>query len=150
MKLRKVILLRDIEKLGKKGEAVRVKRGYAVNFLFPKGLAVEFSPQNLKKIENFEKVKKKKEEKALKEAQELIKKLENLSITICAQTKDEQNLYGSVNEHQILEVLKSEGIELNRENIVLEEPIKQVGVYNIKIKLHPQVETFVKVWVVKK
>jgi len=150
MKLKKIILLKDIERLGKKGQVIDVKRGYAVNFLIPKKLAVEFSPQNLKKIEEEEKRKKKKEERLLKEAQDLAKKIETISLTICAKTKDDENLYGSITELQILESLKSEGIELKKENIILEEPIRKIGVYDVKVKLHPEVQTTIKVWVVKK
>jgi len=146
-----VILKKDVEKIGKAGAVVKVKDGFARNFLIPNNLAVPVTQSNLKTLEQ-EKVKKTQlSEKIKKEAEDLGKRLANLSLTMTALIKEEdEKLYGSISGYEIANALKDEGIEIDKSCIMLEEPIKALGIYEIPVKLHPEVEAKIKVWVVKK
>tara|TARA_B100000315_G_C14589517_1_gene594928 strand:+ start:4119 stop:4562 length:444 start_codon:yes stop_codon:yes gene_type:complete len=145
-----VILLKKQGKLGDIGEIVTVKDGYAQNYLIPQGLALRASSENHKQLEEL-KIKK---EKLLKKEQEkflvLKEKIEKTSLTITAQAKDDEELYGSINEAQIIKLLEAENIVFDKEKLLIEEPIKRLGVYNLKVKLHPEVEANLRVWVMKK
>jgi len=145
----KVLIIKKIEKF-KEGSIVDVKDGYARNFLIPKGLALEATKENLERFENIKKQRLKLEELEKKKYLELKEKIEKLSITISAEVKNDDELYGSINESLILKELKEEGIELEKDKIQLEEPIKKLGIYNINIKLHPEIIARLRVWVVKK
>lgn len=146
----KVILTDNIEKVGKLGTAVNVKDGFARNFLFPRKLAVPSTPGNLKALEA--KMKKKaKELEALKnEAEKTRARLEALSLTMPVLTQEDDKLYAGISSVDILQALKDEGIILQKSDILLEEPIRALGIYEVPVKLHPEVEGKVKVWVVKK
>ena len=146
-----VILSQDVEKIGKAGSVVNVKDGYARNFLFPNKLALPVTQSNLKMLEQDKAKKNQHLEKIKKEAEELKGKLANFSLTLTALTKEEEEkLYGSITAQDIAGALKEEGFEIDKSYIVLNEPIKALGIYEIPIKLHPEVEAKVKVWVVKK
>ncbi len=146
----KVILTDNIEKVGKLGTMVNVKDGFARNFLFPRKLAVPSTPGNLKALEA--KMKKKaKELEALKnEAEKTRTRLEALSLTMPVLTQEDDKLYAGISSVDILQALKDEGIILQKSDILLEEPIRALGIYEVPVKLHPEVEGKVKVWVVKK
>ena len=146
----RVILFKDIENLGKTGDVIDVKRGFAQNFLIRKGLALEAIPENLKKIEQEKKRREKIEEKERKAAEDLSLKLKGVSLTIPVEAKDDGSLYGSVSPSQICEALEGEGIKVEKKSLLLENPIKSLGIYEIPVRLHPEVETKIKVWVVKK
>lgn len=145
-----VILTKDVEKLGKVGSVVKVKDGFARNLLLPRKLAIPLTAANLKKLEQEkEKLIQRLEEKkqailALKE------RLDKLSLTIQAAAQDEKGLYGSVTSQDISTALRDEGMEIEKNLIVLDEPIKSLGIYEIPIKLHPEIQAKVKVWIVKK
>jgi len=145
----KVILTQDIPKLGSFGEVINVKDGYARNFLLPNGSALIFSPQNLKVMED----KKKKEEfqskKKKEEAVALSERLANSSCTIAVKIIDEDRMFGSVTADMIQKAFEAEGVSIDKRTIELETPIKKLGVYQIGIKLHPEVIVNCKVWVVK-
>ena len=146
----KVILTDNIEKVGKLGAMVNVKDGFARNFLFPRKLAVPSTPGNLKALEA--KMKKKaKELEALKnEVEKTRTRLEALSLTMPVLTQEDDKLYAGISSVDILQALKDEGIILQKSDILLEEPIRALGIYEVPVKLHPEVEGKVKVWVVKK
>lgn len=146
-----VILNQDVEKLGKAGAVVKVKDGFARNFLIPNNLAVLLTSGNLKKLEQEKKNKSQQLEKIKKEAEELNNRLANFSLTMAALTKEEEEkLYGSITSQDIVDALKEEGFQIDKSCIMLDEPIKALGIYEIPIKLHPEVLTKIKVWVVKK
>ena len=145
-----VILSQDVEKIGKAGSVVKVKDGFARNYLIPNKLAVPVTSSNLKKFE---------EEKAARahvlaarknEAEALKARLANLSLTLTALSKEEDALYGSISTQDIESALKEEGFEIDKACIDLNEPIKALGIYEIPVTLHPEVVTKIKVWVVKK
>ena len=146
-----VILIKDSDNLGAAGSVVKVKDGFARNFLLPRKLAIPATPANLKKIEDEKKravsLKQRQKEKAL----QLSQRLSGMSITIPAATYEEDKLYGSIGAANISEALNQEGIsEIAKEAVVLDEPIKSTGVYEVELRLHPEVSAKLKVWVVNK
>jgi len=145
----KVILIEDIEKLGKANEVVEVKDGFARNYLIPKRKAVPATYQNLKRLEEENKKRLKKLETSKKQAEELARHLDGLSVNVLAKVHNEDELYGSVTAQQISEALKQEGFDIDKKCIVLEEPIKRLGVFDCVLRLHPEVEAKIRVWVVK-
>ena len=145
----KVILKQDHHGLGKLGEIVEVKSGYARNFLLPQSIASLATPQSMR---IFEQEKKKAELQQLKEKQEaedLAKKLESVSITATVNVGEDDKVFGSVTAQNISELLEAKGYEFDKRKILLEEPLKALGVYEVGIKLHTSVDAKVKVWVVK-
>ena len=141
----KVILTTEIDSLGLEGDTVNVAKGYARNYLIPKGFALEATNQNIKLIEM---QKKKIDERRLKaqEGAEKVKELINEKvITITQKAGDEDKLYGSVATMDIAESLEKEGISIDRRKIVLDKPIKTLGEYEVTIKLHPNVAAKLKV-----
>ncbi len=145
-----VILTKDVDKLGKAGSVVKVKDGFARNLLFPKKLAVQVTRGNLKNLEaEKQKVLQGLEQKK-QEALAIKERLDKLSLTIPATAQDEESLYGSVTAQDISSALKEEGIEIDKNLIILDEPIKALGVYEISVKLHPEISAKIKTWIVKK
>ena len=145
----KVILRADIDRLGKLGEVVKVAPGYARNYLIPKKLAYPATGGNLNRIE-FEKRRAAQQvEHEVEEAKKQAKKMKDLSLTFQVKAGEEEKLYGSVTSADIAEEAAKQGFEIDRRKILLEEPIKQLGVYTIQVRLHPEVNTELKVWVVK-
>ena len=144
-----IILREDFESLGQAGEVVSVKDGYARNFLIPKGIAYLANEANKKRYENDVKQQAWRLNRDKKIAEELAVKLENVSCTISVQVGEEDKMFGSVTSQNIAEALATQGYEVDRRKILLEDPIKSLGIYSVPIKLHSDVEATVKVWVVK-
>ena len=144
----KIILIEDIDNLGKKGKILEVKKGFARNYLLPQGKALPATEENL----HFFKLKEDKEtrlkNRQKEDARELADKLSKLSLTLPCEAKDNEELFGSVNAKSISSALEEEGFNIEKEKILLEEPIKKLGIYNIKIKLLSEVEAEFKLWVV--
>lgn len=145
-----VIIVKDIDKIGKKGQVLNVKDGYARNFLLPNGLAVPKTAANLAKLEQEQRVQEKGLENLKKQAEEIKFKLENFSLTIPVLAQEDEKLYGSITAAEITRFLNEEGFSIGKDTIDMEEPIKALGIYEIPVKLHPEVATKIKVWVVKK
>ncbi|MFH1624983.1 MAG: 50S ribosomal protein L9 [Pseudomonadota bacterium] len=145
----KVILLEEIPSIGKMGDVIRVADGYGRNYLIPQKKAVEATARNLKEWERRKDLVKDKLGRAKKDAERFAKKIEGLSCTIAKQAGEEGKLFGSVTSMDIEESLREKGVEIDRKKIILEELIKQLGVYTVPIKLHPEVVANLKVWVVK-
>lgn len=146
----KIILKEDYESLGQAGEVLSVKDGFARNYLIPKGVAYEASKGNLRRFEEEKKHILIVSEKEKKAAEQLAEKLEKVSCTISVAVGEEEKLFGSVTSQDIGESLNEKGIEIDKRKILLEEPIKNLGIYTIPVKLHSEVTANVKVWVVKK
>ena len=144
-----IILRQDYESLGQKGDVVNVKGGYARNYLIPKGLAYIATEANRKRFENELKQQTWRMAREQKKAAELAEKLQNVSCTITVQVGEEDKLFGSVTSQNIADSLADQGYKVDKRKIQLEEPIKSLGIYSVPIKLHPEVEAAVKVWVVK-
>jgi large subunit ribosomal protein L9 len=144
-----ILLRQDFKGLGSAGDIVRVKDGYARNFLIPKGIAYLASDSSKRQYENEIKQQAWRLNKDKKNAEELAKKLETVSCTITVQVGEEDKMFGSVTSQNIAEVLEAQGFAVDKRKILLEEPIKSLGIYSVPLKLHPEVEATVKVWVVK-
>lgn len=143
-----VILTTRVDPLGAEGDTVMVADGYARNFLFPRGLAMPATPANLKRIETLRQKREAAEAAALSEAKEIEARLTKQSFTITAAAGADEKLFGSVTAADIADALAREGITIDRKKIALEHPIRACGVYDVDVKLHPQVATKVKIWVV--
>jgi large subunit ribosomal protein L9 len=145
-----VILTKDVNKIGKAGTVVKVKDGFARNFLMPKGLAIVVTSGNLKKLEQDKQKISLESEKKKCLASDLKARLDSFSLTISVLAQEDGNLYGSIAAADISDALRNEGIEVDKGCIVLNNPIKALGIYEIPLMLHPEVESKLKVWVVKK
>lgn len=144
-----IILRQDYEGLGNAGEIVKVKDGYARNFLIPRGVAYIANEANKKRHEADLKQLGIQQARDKKAAEELSEKLKNVSCTITVQVGEEDKLFGSVTSLNIAESLEAQGFNIDKRKILLEEPIKSLGIYSVPVKLHSEVEGTVKVWVVK-
>ncbi|MFH2013321.1 MAG: 50S ribosomal protein L9 [Pseudomonadota bacterium] len=145
----KVILLEEMQSLGKAGDVVKVADGYGRNYLIPGKKAIEATSKNMKEWEYQKKIQQDKIGKTKKEIEKLAEKIEGLSFTISKQTGEEDKLFGSVTSMDIEDSLKGEGVEVDRKKILLNEPIKKLGEYTIPIKLSSEVIANLKVSVVK-
>ncbi|HCX61580.1 50S ribosomal protein L9 [Sedimentibacter sp.] len=147
----KVILLEDVKNVGKKGEIINAKDGYAKNFLFPKNLAIEATQVNLKNLEHANKQKEAKEKEIFEEAKKLEEELMKFTIVLKGKAGENGKLFGAVTTKEIAENLEKEhGINIDKKKFDLDEPIKSVGEYFVKIKLHPMVNAKLKVIVTDK
>ncbi len=136
----KVILLKDVKGTGVKGDVVNVSDGYARNFLFPKGLAVEATKSNLNELKNKERAQQKRIEQEKQEARELAKKISDITLVIKAKSGENGKLFGSVTNKEIAQELKKQhNITIDRKKIVLDEPIKQLGQMELEVKLYPEI-----------
>ena len=136
----KVILLQDVPKIGKKDQVLEAKEGYARNYLFPKKLAAEATPANMKELQRQEKIRAEKAAELKAEAVALGEKLKNTTVTIQTKCGAGGKLFGAVTNKEIAEQLeKSTGIKIDKRKINLEENIKTLGTYRPLVKLHPDV-----------
>ena len=145
----KIILKEDYENLGKVGEVIEVKAGFARNYLIPKQVALQATPQNLRVIEQEKARDKIKLSKDKRDAELLAKQLKEVSLTANVQVGEEDKIFGAVTSQNISELLSSKGFEIDKRKIQLEDPLKALGVFEVPIKLHTEVEAKIKVWVVK-
>ncbi|MFA5625590.1 MAG: 50S ribosomal protein L9 [Bradymonadales bacterium] len=144
----RVILVEDIAQLGRMGDIVRVSDGYGRNYLIPQGLAMLATEQRSKEFEHKRAAIEHKRAKLHKEALDIVKVLDGLSVSITRSSNDDDKLHGSVTNRDIQEALQAEGHKIDRRKIVLANPIKELGIYKVDIKLASEVTTTVKVWVV--
>ena len=147
----KVILRQNIETLGKMGEVVTVKDGYARNYLLPRGMAYVASKGNMQVLEEERSRLQVKMNRELKDAENIAAELEKHenAITIPMQVGEEDKLFGSVTKEMIADQLAEKGFTIDRRKIEIDEPIKVLGIYTVKVKLHTDVIAKVKVWVVR-
>lgn len=146
----KVIFIKDYEKKGKAGEIKEVKDGFARNFLIPYGYALPATEENIKKFEEKLKAKEEKRKKKLEYAREIKNLLMESSITIQAKAGRDEKLFGAITNEQIAEEIKKQlNIEIEKHQIIIEEPIKKLGIYKVPIKLAEGIEGTLKVWVVR-
>ncbi|MCC6783614.1 MAG: 50S ribosomal protein L9 [Planctomycetes bacterium] len=144
-----LLLNKNIEHLGRIGEIVTVKPGYARNYLLPMGLAVPVTKANLAQIEKVRERAVAEERQRLESMREFAAKVEQTSVTIEGRANDDGHLFGSVAATQIAHALQEKGITVEAKTIRLDHPIKEIGVYDVVVHLHPEVDATVKVWVVQ-
>jgi large subunit ribosomal protein L9 len=146
---KEVLLMSEVPGLGAEGDVVTVKDGYARNYLLPKKLAAPVTAATRRQLEKLRREREARRKQELQAAQELANRLSSASVTIPVKTGKDAKLYGSVTGSDIATALEAQGVSVDRHKFAMEEPIRELGVYHIKIKLHPDVEASVKVWVVE-
>ena len=144
-----VILRQAVENLGKPGDLVAVKSGYARNYLIPRGFALPATEGNKKRIEQQKARLEAAEGERRDAAQQVADRLEQVSLTFSARVGEEEKLFGSVTAADIAQQLQSQGFDIEKRQIDLHDPIKSLGVYRVPVKLHADVKAEVKVWVIK-
>jgi len=144
-----IILRQAVENLGKPGDVVNVKAGYARNYLLPHGLAYEATPGNLKRIQQERDRLEAAENERRAGAQGIAEKLEQVSLTFSARVGEEGKLFGSVTATDIAQQLETQGFHVEKRQIDLHEPIKALGVYRVPVRLHADVKPEIRVWVIK-
>jgi len=145
----KVILRKNFDQLGKVGDTVSVKDGYARNFLIPRQIAYQATKGNILSLEEEKKQIKKKEAKELDAAQSLAANIEKVSVTIPVTVGEEDKIFGTVTTQMIADSLKEKGFDIDKRKIEITEPIKALGIYSVTVKIHPSVTATVKTWVVR-
>jgi large subunit ribosomal protein L9 len=144
-----VILREDIDKLGHRGQIVKVAAGYARNFLLPKRLAVPATESNRKIVEQEREAHLRREAKAASDAQDLAKLMANVSVTIVQKAGENDQLFGSVTAQDIAAALEKQGYSIDRRKVQLEDPIKQLGEHRVAVRLHRDVTVEIPVHVVR-
>ena len=144
-----IILIQAIKNLGTEGDVITVADGYGRNFLIPQGMAIPANKSNMKRIDDIKRRQVTRERKEFEQAKKVAEQLLAVSCTIPVQVGEEEKLFGSVTSQDIARVLEKEGMAIDRRKIVLDEPIKELGVFTVNVKLHPEVTGTLKVWVVK-
>jgi len=144
-----VILREDVEKLGTRGQLVKVATGYARNFLLPKRLAVAATDANKKIVEQERQAHLRKEAKLVSDASDLAKMMADVSVTIAQKAGENDQLFGSVTAKDIAEVLEQQGYSIDRRKIALDEPIRTLGEYKVTLRLHREVPAEITVRVVR-
>lgn len=144
----KIILRQDIYNLGDMGDVVTVKDGYARNYLIPKQYAYYATDSAMKRLEAEKKQHYKKIAEQKGVAEELAQKIADLQVTVPMKVGEEGKLYGSVTNNLIAAELDVLGYSIEKRNIIIEDPIKTLGIFDVKVKLHPEVTANLKVWVI--
>ncbi len=144
-----VILVQQVKQLGAEGDVVTVADGYARNYLIPQGVAIVATKSNLKKVDDIKRRRLIEQQKEIEQAKQLAAKLAEISCTISMQVGEDEKLFGSVTTQDIAKALAKEGLEIDRRKLILEEPIRELGVFTVDVKLHHDVTGTLKVWVVQ-
>ena len=146
-----LLLSEDVKDLGKMGDVVDVSKGYARNFLLPRGLGVKLTSENRRQIEVACRNQEREQAEQVAKIQQTVEALTDVSVTVSAQANEEGHLFGSVGAHDISEALKAKGHDVPERAILLESPLKEVGVYQVDIQLTREVDakSSVKVWVIQ-
>jgi large subunit ribosomal protein L9 len=143
-----IIIKEDVHNLGRALDVVKVKNGYAHNFLFPRGMAVLATDSAKRQIE-VERLKVEEKSRQEKVAfQKVAEKMKDVSLTIAAKVHEGEKLYGSIQASDIAAKLKELGYDIDKRHVLLAEPIKQLGMFSIKVQLHRDVEAKVKLWII--
>jgi large subunit ribosomal protein L9 len=146
----KVILTKDIESLGNEGDVISVKPGFARNFLLPKGLAINFSSNQLTKIENQLKQQERKIEREKESLSDILNQISGLEVSIKAKSEDNERLFGSVTKTDIEQLLLERNIQINKKYIDLKSPLKTLGLHEVKVKFNSELSGSFKVNIEKK
>ena len=144
-----VVLLKDVDRLGSEGSVVKVKPGFARNYLLPNGLAALATAAELKHLEAIKQVRLAQTQRLKDQAVAMKQKLESRSLTLKLTLGEDGTPFGSVTAHDVLEALRQDGVAIDKHALHLEQSIKALGIYEIPVKLHADVTATMKVWVVK-
>lgn len=144
-----VILLQDVERLGQAGAVVRVKPGFARNYLVPRKLAALATPAQLQRLDDQRRQADRKRTRLREQAETVKRQLEGRSLTMKLTLGEGDKPFGSVTAHDIAEALAQDGLAVEKHAVELDAPIKALGIYEVSIRLHPEVRAMLKVWVVK-
>jgi large subunit ribosomal protein L9 len=144
-----IVLLEDIPALGKAGDTVKVSDGYGRNYLIPRKKAILATEKNIKILEHQKRQIRQQMGNMKKDAERVAEQIENLSCTFAKTVGESGKLFGSVTSMEIENYLKENGIDVDRKRILMEEPLKNLGMFTIPIKIHPEVTARLKVWVVQ-
>jgi len=145
----KIILREDIESLGQAGDTVTVKAGYARNYLIPQNLAYPATRSFSRVFAEEKKLRDNRDARATAQAEQLAAKLGNLSLETSVKVGEEDKVFGAVTAADIAELLAAKGYEIDKRDILLEEPLKALGIYNVPVKVATDIKAEVKVWVIK-
>ncbi len=145
----KVILRKDVPELGKVGEIVKVANGYAFNYLIPRGFASRADERHLAQLEHLMRIVEQRKKRDMKAATARAELINKTAISVRRKAGEEDRLFGSVTNRDIAECLAAEGIEVDRRDISLEEPIRTIGVFSVPVRIHPDVEAAVKLYVIR-
>jgi large subunit ribosomal protein L9 len=145
----KVILTEDVKDLGLMGHIVEVKNGYGRNYLIPKNLAVEANPKNINHFEHQKNIILAKVKKIRNSAEDIAEQISKMNLSIEAVAGEEDKLFGSVTSKDIAEEISKQGVEVDKRKVLLDEPIKRLGSYEVTVKLHQDVTANVKVEVIR-
>jgi len=145
-----VILREDVAGLGRTGDVVKAKPGYARNYLIPRGFAVMADPKNLKRIEHEKTIIAKQSVKNKATAEEFKARIEGISVTVSKYAGEQDKLFGSVTAKEIEHALAEEGVTIDKKKIRIDQPIKQLGIHTVSIHLQTDLDASLKVWVVAK
>ena len=144
-----VILMDNVEHIGKVGDVVKVKDGFARNYLLPRQMAMAATTANIKRIEKEKAKRLAKYAEEVKEAQARADILSKVSLTITVEVNDQEKLYGAISETEILRALEAEGHKVERRALVIAKPIEELGIFEIGVKLHPEAIAKIRLWVTK-
>ena len=145
----RVILKTEVDQLGDAGDIVDVAPGYGRNFLIPRGMAIAATSGSVKQAEHQQRVAEAIRRKKRSKAEALAEKLANVAISIRRETGDDERLFGSVTNRDIVEALAAEGIEVDRRQVRLEEPIKSIGLFSVPVRIHSEVDASLRVYVIR-
>ena len=146
----RVVLQEDVDNLGTSGDVVRVRPGYARNFLIPRGLAAPATDANMARVGELKRMAEERAHAAFEESKKLATKLESTAVKIERAVGEENKMYGSVTAKDIEAAYGEQGIEIDRRKLELPEPIKTLGLSEVAIRLHPEVKAMLRVEVIKK
>ncbi len=144
----KIILNHDVDSLGRVGDIVNVRSGYARNFLLPRGLCMQANEENKAALAHHKRILDKKRAGMLVEAKKAATAIEKTSVTVTKQVGEDEKIFGSVTTAELEQLLAAEGVKVSRKDITILDDIKKVGVYAAQVKLHSDVSAKFKVWVV--
>ena len=144
-----VLLLKDVDAVGKEGAVVPVKPGFARNYLLPRGLAVAATTAQLRAVEERARRASRQAHLARQDAERLKQKLQTVSLSLTLTLGEGDKPFGSVTAHDLVDALAQQGVAIEKHALSLPEPIKALGIYELPVRLHPEVTATLKVWVVK-
>jgi large subunit ribosomal protein L9 len=145
----RVILKSDLASLGKAGDVVDVRAGYGRNFLIPRGLATPASEESMAALAHQQRIIEAERKKQLGEWNALAEKLNDAAVTFRREAGENEKLFGSVTNRDVVEALEGEGFEVDRRWLQMDEPLRSIGLFNIEVRLHPEVSATIKVFVIR-